>query len=124
MKRNTNSPVVLDAFDAKYIKDVDGIITGWKLVLSRNPILSTLYGEIVRVKIDGFEYLAQVANSYQTDNSLVNRVELRWIKRSKQVYFYGFEGYFVEKIGRKLDKNLEGLQEFTLILQENWSKNG
>ena len=64
MKKNTNSPVV---FDAKYIKDVDGIITGWKLVLSRNPILSTLYGEIVRVKIDGFEYLARVANSYQTD---------------------------------------------------------
>ena len=54
MKKNTNSPVVLDAFDAKYIKDVDGIITGWKLVLSRNPILSTLYGEIVRVKIDWF----------------------------------------------------------------------
>lgn len=83
MKHNTNSPVVLDAFDAKYIKDVDGIITGWKLVLSRNPILSTLYGEIIRVKIEGFEYLVRVANSYQTDNSLTNRVELRWIRRSK-----------------------------------------
>lgn len=83
MKHNTNSPVVLDAFDAKYIKDVDGIITGWKLVLSRNPILSTLYGGIIRVKIDGFEYLVRVADSYQTDNSLTNRVELRWIRRSK-----------------------------------------
>lgn len=83
MKTNTNSPVVLDAFDAKYIKDVDGIITGWKLVLSRNPILTTLYGKIVRAKIEGFEYLVQVSDSYQTDNSLVNRVELRWIKRSK-----------------------------------------
>lgn len=83
MKHNTNSPVVLDAFDAKYIKDVDGIITGWKLVLSRNPILSTLYGEIIRVKIEGFEYLVRVANRYQTDNSLTNRVELRWIRRSK-----------------------------------------
>lgn len=83
MKHNTNSPVVIDAFDAKYIKDVDGIITGWKLVLSRNPILSTLYGEIIRVKIEGFEYLVRVANSYQTDNSLTNRVELRWIRRSK-----------------------------------------
>lgn len=83
MKHNTNSPVVLDAFDAKYIKDVDGIMTGWRLVLSRNPILSTLYGEIVRVKIGGFEYLVRVADSYQTDNSLTNRVELRWIRRSK-----------------------------------------
>lgn len=83
MKSNTNSPVVIDAFDAKYIKDVDGIITGWKLVLSRNPILTTLYGEIIRAKIDGFEYLVQVANIYQTDNQQVNRVELRWINRGK-----------------------------------------
>ena len=83
MKKVSDSPVVLDSFDCKYIHDKDRLVVGWKMVLTRNPILTTLYGQIIRAKIDGFEYLVQVADSYQTDNSLVNRVELRWIKRSK-----------------------------------------
>lgn len=52
-KKNTN-PIVLDAFDAVYIHDKQG-----------------------------FEYLVRVADRYQTDNKLVNRVEISWIKRSK-----------------------------------------
>ena len=83
MKKVSNSPVVLDSFDCKYIHDKDRLVVGWKMVLTRNPLLTTLYGQIIRAKIYGFEYLVQVADSYQTDNSLVNRVELRWIKRSK-----------------------------------------
>ena len=81
-KKNTN-PIVLDAFDAVYIHDKQVLVTGWKLVLSRNPVLTTLYGEVIRAKISGFEYLVRVADMYQTDNNLVNRVEISWIKRSK-----------------------------------------
>lgn len=83
MKKVSNSPVVLDSFDCKYIHDKDRLVIGWKVSLPRNPILTTLYGEIIRAKIDGFEYLVQVANSHQTDNQQVNRVELRWINRGK-----------------------------------------
>lgn len=83
MKKVSNSPVVLDSFDCKYMHDKDRLVVGWKVSLARNPILTTLYGEIIRAKIDGFEYLVQVAKSYQTDNQQVNRVELKWITRSK-----------------------------------------
>ena len=83
MKKVSNSLVVLDSFDCKYMHDKDRLVIGWKVSLARNPILTTLYGEIIRAKIDGFEYLVQVANSYQTDNQQVNRVELKWITRSK-----------------------------------------
>ena len=83
MKKVSNSTVVLDSFDCKYMHDKDRLVVGWKVSLVRNPILTTLYGEIIRAKIDGFEYLVQVANSYQTDNQQVNRVELKWITRSK-----------------------------------------
>ena len=83
MKKVSISPVVLDSFDCKYMHDKDRLVVGWKVSLTRNPILTTLYGEIIRAKIDGFEYLVQVANSYQTDNQQVNRVELKWITRPK-----------------------------------------
>lgn len=83
MKKVSNSLVVLDSFDCKYIHDKERLVVGWKVSLVRNPILTTLYGEIIRAKIDGFEYLVQVANSYQTDNQQVNRVELKWIIMSK-----------------------------------------
>lgn len=83
MKKVSNSPVVLDSFDCKYMHDKDRLVVGWKVSLARNPILTTLYGQIIRAKIDGFEYLVQVAMSHQTDNQLVNRVELKWITRSK-----------------------------------------
>lgn len=83
MKKVSDSPVVLDSFDCKYMHDKDRLVVGWKVSLARNPVLTTLYGEIIWAKIDGFEYLVQVANGYQTDNSLVNRVKLKWITRSK-----------------------------------------
>lgn len=83
MKKVSNSLVVLDSFDCKYMHDKNRLVVGFKVSLARNPILTTLYGEIIRAKIDGFEYLVQVANSYQTDNQQVNRVELKWITRSK-----------------------------------------